>query len=430
MLRGDIDWLLEPHTQALFMHFPLPLAILGKDGKIKQLNHSFNANFSATCLKSENLHEILQESDEDCTSFHCQECNAEIFVRMVSVGDHKILVLEKSEQDDHASELAALHQRVMELEKISVSDRLTGAWNRAHFDRVIAIELSRSSRYRQAVSLIFFDIDHFKRVNDTFGHAVGDIVLCELVKVINANIRASDMLFRWGGEEFVILATSTNYQSAAKLAEILRSKIAEHPIESVGLITISLGVAEYMAGESESCWFKRADAALYQAKNTGRNRVVMDAKGSSDIWAEDQQSGAILRLNWHDAYNCGQAQIDAEHQELFDLANALMNSTFKRADHPEEFNSALEKLLASMVKHFADEEAILAEHHYAELPAHVRAHKRLVERALQLRTASEAGGITVGELVDFLADEVVAKHMLKVDRGFYPLFDNQLFNKE
>ena len=229
------------------------------------------------------------------------------------------------------------------------------------------------------------------------------------------------MLFRWGGEEFVVLAPATSYRSAASFAETLRVKVEQHEIETAGNITISLGVAEHISDESENSCLQRADAAMYAAKNGGRNRVVVDQHGNSDAWAADQ-SATILHLSWHESYDCGEPTIDQEHRQLFELANTLINAAFKRESNPHEFEDALKKLLAHVVKHFADEEAILARHHFADLDDHVRAHKILMEHALRLRDAAAPGGVTIGELVDFLADEVVAQHMLKVDREFYPLF--------
>ncbi len=424
MSVSDASWLSETHIQDLFLQFPLALAVLDQDGNVKLLNQRFTDTFDAACLKSDALLRFLRDPlDHTRTpvSLYCEGWPSPVFARSVKVGDNTILVLEKSAEIAFRTELNELRNRIVELEKLSSTDRLTGAWNRTHFDKTTAIESSRSVRYHQPVALILMDIDHFKRVNDTHGHAIGDKVLCELVKVVRNNIRTSDMLFRWGGEEFVILAPSTSYRAAAKLAETLRAKVELHKIEAVGHITISLGVAEHVSGESETNWFGRADEALYTAKNSGRNRAVVDQHGSSDIWFEDQ-SAAVLHLSWHESYNCGEPTIDQEHRRLFELANILINAAFQRKSNPAEFDDALQKLLAHVAQHFSNEETILAQHHYPELEMHAQSHKRLIERALQLRDAAATGGVTIGELVDFLADEVVARHMLKADREFHPLF--------
>lgn len=428
MLNDDLDWFSEPHTHDLFMQFPLPLVMVGRDGVVKQLNRSFANTFDGACLPPDQLQKILHDPfdhPQTPVSLQCNSGVTPVFVRAITVGDNIIMLFEKASEIAHDAELADMHKRITELEKLSSTDRLTGAWNRVHFDKTIAMELSRSVRYRQPLALIFLDIDHFKQVNDTYGHVMGDLVLCELVKIVRGNMRISDMLFRWGGEEFVILAPSTSYHEAAILAETLRAKLAQQVIKTVGHITISLGVAEHVVGENENSYFQRADAAMYAAKHGGRNRVVVDSHGSSDLWAVDQNT-AFLHLSWHESYACGEPTIDQEHRKLFDLANALISAAFKRESQPHEFEEALQKMLAHVVKHFADEEAILAQHHYADLAVQARAHKMLIEHALRLRDAAAAGSVTVGELVDFLADEVVARHMLKTDRDFYPLFKKAL----
>lgn len=424
-MSSDVSWFSETQIRDLIMQFPLPLAIMDRAGGVKLLNQSFTDSFDGACLKSDSLLNILNDPYEHArapVSMHCRGYASPIFVRTLRVGDLIILVFEKSAEIAYSAELAEMHNRIVELEKLSSTDRLTGVWNRAHFDKTIAIELSRSVRYHQPVSLVLLDIDRFKQVNDTYGHAVGDEVLREIVKVTRNNIRTSDMLFRWGGEEFAILAPCTTYRSATKLAETLRTQIEQHEIKTAGKITVSLGIAEHVSGESEATWFRRADEAMYAAKNAGRNRFMVDQHGSSDLWAADQNT-MILRFSWHESYDCGEPTIDQEHRKLFELANALIDAAFKRGLNPGGFDVALNNLLAHVGHHFADEEAILAQHHYAGLEVHAKAHKRLVERALQLRDAAEAGGITIGELVDFLADEVVAQHMLKTDREFYPLFN-------
>lgn len=432
MSIADTSWISEPHIHDLLMQFPLPLAVLDRDGNIGLINKHFTGSFDVSCLKSDSLRKILLIPDnltQTITLLQSNDCQTEVHARTVNIGDSVILVLEESAETAFSKELFELHQRISDLEKLSATDRLTGAWNRTHFDKTVTIEISRSVRYGQPLALIFFDIDHFKQVNDTFGHAVGDEVLRELVKVVSMNIRASDMLFRWGGEEFVILAPSTSYRSAANLAETLRTRIEQHKIATVGNITISLGVAEHLADENEHAFLKRADKVLYAAKNGGRNRVEVEARGNSDAWAAEQDQ-MILHLSWHESYECGEPTIDREHLKLFELANALIDAAFTRGTNPVHFNDALDKLLAHIAHHFEDEETIMAQHHYAELDEHAAAHRKLVERALKLRVTAAAGGVTVGELVGFLADEVVAKHMLQVDRKFYPLFRKTFPSKQ
>lgn len=406
------------------MLFPLPLALVGSDGSVKRLNKLFSDTFDASCLESESLRKVLHDpygSTHVPISLHCNGRTSQVFVRAVNISDKIMLVFEMSEKIGHRAKLAELQNRITELEKTSATDCLTGAWNRVHFDRTIAIELNRSIRYHQPLALIFFDIDHFKHVNDTYGHAVGDAVLRKLVSVVSMNIRPSDMLFRWGGEEFAILAPVTAYPAAANLAEKLRVQVGQHTMDIAGNITISLGIAEHVSGESESAWFKRADAALYAAKNGGRNKVVVDPQGNSDAWTAEQGT-AILHLKWHESYDCGEPTIDQEHRKLFALANELFESTFARNENPAKFDLLLKDLLEHIEQHFADEEAILARHHYADLDVQVRAHRILIEHALRLQAAAAEGNIRIGDLVNFLADEVVAKHILKVDREFYPLF--------
>lgn len=433
-MDNEISWFSEAHINNLFSHFPLPLVILDGAGSIKLLNQLFSDIFDVSVLQTESVQAVLRRPDTNghtlslakrdgtSVSLRARAFKVESFVVLIlEMSGESIRFAELAELHLRLAELAKLHLRLDELEKLSSTDSLTGAWNRTHFDKVISTELNRSVRYKQPVSIIFFDIDYFKHVNDTYGHAIGDVVLRELVKVVWKNIRSSDMLFRWGGEEFVLIAPSTSYRVAAGLAETLRDKVENFSIEQVGHINISLGVAEHLTGESCDVWFQRADAALYQAKNSGRNRVIVDTHGSSDLW-EAETGSAILHLTWHDSYECGEPTIDSEHRLLFDLSNTLIDASFNRTTHPEIFNDALEKLLAHVVKHFADEETILAAHHYVDLDVQKRAHVRLIERALQLHADVLAGGVTMGELVEFLASEVVARHMLQTDKEFFPLF--------
>jgi diguanylate cyclase (GGDEF)-like protein/PAS domain S-box-containing protein len=170
------------------------------------------------------------------------------------------------------------HNRVLEEKEVYCNlaqhDHLTNIYNRKHFDEMLELELSRFKRYGEKGSLIMFDIDHFKKVNDTFGHDLGDEVLKTVTRRVQGMLRESDIFARWGGEEFVLLLPHTDYHGACEKAEALRISISELAIKTVGHITCSFGVADLREEESKESLFKRLDRALYRAKREGRNRTA------------------------------------------------------------------------------------------------------------------------------------------------------------
>ena len=161
-----------------------------------------------------------------------------------------------------------------ELEVIATLDKLTGLYNRRKFDEHLELELGRAKRYNETFSLILCDVDCFKRVNDRHGHLVGDQVLILITKSIKQSIRFSDILARWGGEEFVILLPHTVQKDAEIVAEKIRKDIERTHFQIVKEMTISCGVSQVQEDDNRSIFFQRVDNALYQAKQTGRNCVV------------------------------------------------------------------------------------------------------------------------------------------------------------
>jgi len=154
------------------------------------------------------------------------------------------------------------------------TDPLTGLFNRRKLNNVLEKEISISDETSSPLSIIFLDIDHFKVVNDTLGHDVGDVVLKELAKIITSTVRSADFVARWGGEEFMIALQFTDVNAASKIAEKLRIKVEEYNFTDAGKITISLGVTQFKENENEDSFTKRVDNALYEAKDSGRNKVV------------------------------------------------------------------------------------------------------------------------------------------------------------
>lgn len=168
-----------------------------------------------------------------------------------------------------------LKEKIDEIEKLSITDSLTQAYNRIYFNRALEEEFIRYQRYKHSFALIMFDIDHFKKVNDTYGHMVGDLVLIELVQLVKRTIRSVDVLARWGGEEFILIVLESDVYKAKDLAERIRQKTMENNFPEIGRLTCSFGVTSIKEGDSLMDINKRVDDALYEAKNTGRNRVVI-----------------------------------------------------------------------------------------------------------------------------------------------------------
>ena len=174
--------------------------------------------------------------------------------------------------------------------ELATIDSLTRVKNHLAFNEKIEELSSSMTRIKQTVSIMILDIDHFKKINDTFGHAEGDQVLAVFAQLIKSSIRSSDSIYRYGGEEFVVLAYNSNLESAAKLAESIREKVALFPCLAKYDLTVSIGVTEIPVNNANAVsWLDRADEALYLSKNRGRNKVYLalhDDTNNSDSYME------------------------------------------------------------------------------------------------------------------------------------------------
>lgn len=179
----------------------------------------------------------------------------------------------------HASQLSDLVEKLEErnarLERDSLTDTLTGIGNRRKINKAIEAEIGRYYRHKSSpFSVMFLDIDFFKKINDVHGHMVGDEILKFLCAAVDGELRVTDVLARWGGEEFMVLLPATGINAAQGLAERIRKKVADTACAGVQF-TISIGVAEYSSNESIDDFIQRVDAALYAAKDAGRNCVKL-----------------------------------------------------------------------------------------------------------------------------------------------------------
>lgn len=168
-----------------------------------------------------------------------------------------------------------MNEHRQHLSYLAERDPLTGIGNRRALNARLDDVIEHQQTKLVTASLVVLDMDHFKDVNDTYGHTVGDKILVRLTEIVTSRIRVTDDLYRYGGEEFVVVAMGAPREAAQKLAEQLRIGVEASDLLPERSVTISLGVAELKQGENYDAWLQRADAALYEAKRAGRNRVCL-----------------------------------------------------------------------------------------------------------------------------------------------------------
>ena len=188
-------------------------------------------------------------------------------------------VLKERQMDrERNTMLMLLFDMMRELEKLAITDGLTQLYNSRHFYNRIELEVNRSCRYNNALSLILLDIDHFKKYNDTYGHVYGDKVLARIGRVIKQSLRSMDSAYRYGGEEFTILLPeiigNEAHAVADRVRKIIGSEVFTPESGEAFSITISAGVTQYHPGETPIKFVQRADKALYRSKDDGRNTVT------------------------------------------------------------------------------------------------------------------------------------------------------------
>lgn len=292
--------------------------------------------------------------------------------------------------------------------KLSETDPFTGISNRGHLNQCMLDEILRSDRSEQSLSMIYFDLDHFKGINDTYGHAQGDAVLLSVVSAVASVIRANDLFARWGGDEFVILLPYTDLKGAESVAEKIRECISGLTFEQGFKISASIGVAERVQLEFMESWFKRVDQALYSSKRMGRDRVTLS----------DHFEDKILRkIIWLDKWNSGIEEIDKAHYHASELCNNLVISSFDDENYDETIRLAGE-LLKDIQDHFAFEIAYLESVNYPEVKQHEAIHQRLYTSTEDLYEKLLNRIISTEELLTYLRDVVVVGHLVNVDQNY------------
>lgn len=303
------------------------------------------------------------------------------------------------------------------LKHIANTDELTSLYNRYFFKQIIKDKIEYADTHNEIMSLIIFDLDYFKQVNDNWGHPVGDEVLKTTALIAKDAIRNTDFLVRWGGEEFIILMPKTNLNDAVFVVERIRKKIQENIYEEVEHLTCSFGVAERLKNESFKKWYKKADEALYSAKCNGRNCIVT---------SDDEKNKSIVSLNflWSTGWESGNKIIDEQHYELSEIANKLMNMSLSNGES-KKLIEELQIFILKLKKHFDYEEEVLNKTEYPQIDEHAKLHKEAIGKLVQLKEYSECGNLKHEELFKIIINDIVREHMIQQDTLFFPYIKNQ-----
>ena len=428
---------------------PVPTSVTGKNHTILMANESYWAEFGAL---PDNRKTIKCHEHRPGKSCHTESCPLSRIMSGASQYSHES-VKEKdgmsryfivnakplldargnvvggveSFQDITERKRAekALEKSNRKLEALSNTDGLTGIANRRRFDEIMAQEYARHARSGAKLSLILLDIDHFKSFNDCYGHLSGDECLQQVAQVMaECASRPADLVARYGGEEFACILPETDSSGAVAIAEKIRrdiidraiphkgSKVADYVTASLGVVTVRCAI-----GGSAVDVVARVDELLYRAKSSGRNRVEFVA---SHDFGEEPKSN-LVQLAWNDSFRCGNERIDSQHQALIHISNELLEAVLS-ARPATEISAIIARLLDEARQHFRDEEAILEEMGFPGMAQHVEEHAKLLARGLELSEEFKASRLTIGDVFQFLACEVVMRHMLEADKEYFPFF--------
>ncbi len=319
---------------------------------------------------------------------------------------------------------ACVRNRMLSIEKrestkklyeLATRDSLTNLYNRRFFVEFLEERIREGRRDNKTFSMILLDLDHFKEINDEFGHLEGDKVLCQVATTLQGQLRDTDIICRWGGEEFAVFLPGAELYEAGIVAEKLRSSIAAIQVNAFKQITASFGATQWLADDDAESIFKRVDNSLYLAKLTGRNKVI----SNENVFM--YKGGLPISIEWGPFFRSGHQEVDYEHNSLIALSNELIVNCFME-DNFEKTSQLLERICVHMVEHFSNEEKVLYEYRYIELEEHKEIHKELLKSMQYLMEAMYKGELEQIDLAKYIIQEIIIGHIIKHDFRFFELF--------
>jgi|GEM_PF-5814217 len=292
------------------------------------------------------------------------------------------------------------------------TDELTGLSNRRHFYLIAKQEIERSNRYHNPLSLLMIDIDDFKGVNDTYGHDVGDEIIIEVGHTLAKNTRESDVVARWGGDEFIVLLLETGKLEATKIAQKLNKIIAQKSFKHHIQLTVSIGISERIFAESYDSWFKKADNAILKAKEFGKNTVIF----CDEVENLKEQ---LYHLKIGQKYLSGIPLIDKEHLHMIDLLTKMYEG-----QHTQSDMIALGKdLILYTENHSHDEEAEMLKYAYQGLEEHHAQHIDLIKKAKRIFKEIETHTTDFSATsIAYVMKELIIEHFATQDLDFFEFY--------
>jgi len=409
-----------------FLAVSLDMFMIGSpEGRFVKVNQQFESvlGYSPKELEGHSFSEFLHPDDIDQTQLAVEKLIAEggiqkLINRLVAKnGEIKTLEWRAFFMGSvfyaSARDITEQVRKEEQLRREAEIDPLTGLFNRHYLYQRIQEEITLSEKRNTPLSMIAVDIDHFKYVNDIWGHPVGDEVLEQTANLMKSAIEGPDFLARIGGEEFVALLPGSKAERALSVAQKMHAALNEHPHPRVGKVTASFGVALREPGEDFLQWYKRADEAVYSAKRSGRNRVVMAGETPLETPLNS------IYMAWKEVWNSGNLTIDAQHRELIDVGNHLIFLAVSGAV-PQQISRQLDRLLVHVANHFATEESILSQTGFSGLEEHQNIHKDLLRRTGELAADFLRQPTQSPIFLSFMINDLIIGHLSDEDVKFFP----------
>ena len=315
------------------------------------------------------------------------------------------------------------HQKFLEeqTKMAGMTDTLTGLYNRRYLTEAAASLLSKVRNEEISPVAVMFDIDHFKQINDQYGHLIGDEVLSSIGKILRNILRSTDIMIRWGGEEFLVLLRCATQEQGMKLAEKIRKSVEEHDFSLNGPVTCSFGVAGYMTDEEYDHWIGRADYSMMRSKIEGRNRVT--------LWNGYIGLVELLNeLNRKSGFVEGKTLIDAQQRDLIEKSTIILKACIDMKV-PEGTNEQLCELFGEIEEHFHSEELHVRELGYPRIDEHIKKHRILIEGLKSFRNSLCGEAASLDDLRVFMIGEALIRHLKDDDQDIIRYINN-LSNKE